>query len=316
MFRKPTLSLVTLCLIASACGDATDGGSLDTVGSLEVEDAPELEPAVDNGLYDSIGRSLGAGSAAIVTGNDGSELSGHLVARVEVQANEMLEFYEPAPGVLLVSGAGAPKNSSLLQDVPADWTPETLDAYWGALAGSAPVPAELRAAVARAADFVPELAERLLRSTGEVAPEAAAEEASNDAPGLEPKAYQAGGGWCESNYYTDVINGYGSHDPLGHCSSNPSMNVCWDHVTGVGAAWHGNSFVMQTNVCPVRGTVTLNLTWSGQTSSFSVPQHTYRWGKFTGGALCGVTDSCGYTESRVINATGDDYHFRYHVLSG
>lgn len=315
MFRKLSISTVTLCLTAVACGAAHDDlGSIDTTGSVEGEGAG-AESVSDTGLYDSVGRGLGTVSASIVTANQDSELEQHLVARLEVQENELLEFYEPEPGLLLLSVAGAPKAGSVLSELPQQWTSSTLDAYWGALAGGAPVPETLRAAVGRAGQYVPEAFEAVA-TVGQIGPEAAPERLVATGPSLELRKYQAGGGWCETDFYTVDVKGDDSTLPLGACRGGYSTQVCWDHVTGLSAAWHSNSRKMRTSACPVQGTIKLNVTRSGNFSSWTVTQNSFRTAWFTGGPLCEINDSCGYTESRVTEADGDNYHFYYEVVSG
>jgi hypothetical protein len=73
----------------------------------ESQDPPT--PA-DEAVLDSLGKPVGAISRAIIQSNPRAESS--LLARVEVQPNELLEFYEPKPGALIVSGARASRSRS------------------------------------------------------------------------------------------------------------------------------------------------------------------------------------------------------------
>jgi hypothetical protein len=81
--------------------------------------APTELKAAEN--QDSLGKQLGPITAKIVSNNQAAEKALNLLARVEVRPNEILEFYEPAPGRIIISGAGTPQ--SLARSQAAARTP-------------------------------------------------------------------------------------------------------------------------------------------------------------------------------------------------
>src|SRR5262245_16955546 len=86
-FSGATVSAIVLGLVLGGCGAQDEANESD----------PEMA--------DSIGRPLGAVTAEIARINSQTDRDYGLVARLEVQPNEVLEFYEPAPGIIVLSGA-------------------------------------------------------------------------------------------------------------------------------------------------------------------------------------------------------------------
>src|SRR4029079_17099115 len=96
---------------------------------------------------DSLGSSLDPVSAAIARANAQADVDLHLVARVAAQPGELLELYEPSPGRLVVSGAGAPAGKAILSQ--AAMAGMSVEDVWRLAAGSADMPDALRAALGR-----------------------------------------------------------------------------------------------------------------------------------------------------------------------
>ena len=95
-------------------------------------------------IRDSLGKRLGWITAEIVRENQEADKELNLLARVEVQPNEIVEFYEPEPGSIMISGAGAPNSPSPLGErmlSPAQ--------AWRLAAPGLDMPAALRDAIER-----------------------------------------------------------------------------------------------------------------------------------------------------------------------
>ncbi len=107
------------------------------------------EPSTEDGvLRDSLGRELSTISAEIVRANLDAEVDATLLARLEVQPDELVEFHELEPGIVAISGAGRP-SSAPVGEAMTDAEPSTR-AVWAALSGNAAMPVLLAEAVERA----------------------------------------------------------------------------------------------------------------------------------------------------------------------
>src|SRR4051812_18446199 len=136
---------VGLCLLlTSGCDDIQQGRARAPTRTVN-------EAAQAGSLTDSTGRPLGGLARRIVATNEAADRDMNLVARVEVQPGELLEFYEIAPGRIMLSGAGAPVAGPLFGGGPKQQprsAPE-LAALWSVAAGRAPMPAALSRAMER-----------------------------------------------------------------------------------------------------------------------------------------------------------------------
>jgi hypothetical protein len=292
--------LVATALLVVGCGEAP------------VDSAPGGDTEV---LTDSLGRELGPISAEIVRANRGAEADMTLVARLEVQPNELIEFYEPQPGLIMTMGAGAPSAPVIGERMQAEHP--NAAALWAALTKNAPMPNRLSDAVERSKTRLP-----ALRPEGPIKPvETISEMPAEDplyrpehAGAVDPVAHLTSA-WCDSTYYTHVDPAYASV-PLGACPSW-SYNVCKDHRTGNAGASHSDAYIFMGNVCPYRGNVTYKITadesWISQ-GSFTVLQNTYRGKTFSDGGCRSLFNDCPSIRTEILNAENDGYQWRFHVL--
>ena len=84
-------------------------------------------------------------AAGIARQNTETDRSLHLLVRLELSADELFEIYEPAPGQIVISGAGAPTHPVLL---PENVNNLTIEQIWRRVAGARPMPPNLGAALA------------------------------------------------------------------------------------------------------------------------------------------------------------------------
>src|SRR2546423_15624256 len=134
------------------------------LSSVACTPPPDGQP--DRTLTDSLGNPLHAITSKMVMGNLSASRKLNLLARVEAQPDEMIEFYEPKPGAIMLIGGGAPSKPLIFtrqavrgKDVEALWTMATK---------GAPAPRLLLDAIARARTQSSKLGS--LAATGEAAP--------------------------------------------------------------------------------------------------------------------------------------------------
>lgn len=285
------LWLASLCITAAAgCVDADD-----PPGSPEVASPPTTTVGATGALRDSLGSSLDPVSAAIARANAQADVDLHLVARVAVQPGELLELYEPSPGQLVVSGAGAPARAILSQGAIAGMGVEDV---WRLAAGSAGMPDALHAALGRAR----------LRAQASPAPSSpialhgsATEPASSAGAGSKLRAAAPlSTGWCDNGYYT---SGYGD------CQSGWDFEVCLDNWWNGAYATVGGAFWVYTNVCPATGPVVLRVTSDHDGGGiWTVSQNTVRWWQ-QDDVSC--LFDCLDDRVDVQQASGDRFQFRF-----
>ena len=267
-------------------GDVTDHSAL----------ASESQEVV---MHDSLGTELAPISAAAVSSNAAADRDLNLLARIEVQPNELLEIYEPSPGLLLLSGVGAPDSKALL--TPRAIESMSVEEIWQLGAGSADMPRELRAAIARA--------NTRAEAAGRVMPEgiepsyatpfgasAPPVQVAADLPPVFPSA-----GWCDTEYY---YQGYGD------CPNGYDFSVCWDSVGGNGG-WASADYVshVYTNVCAAAGQVMLYVSSAhGGGGYWTVDQDTTRWWSQS---YWGCGNDCLRVRADVLDAGPDRFHFRF-----
>ena len=241
---------------------------------------------------DSLGTELAPISAAIASSNAQADLDLNLLARVEVQPNEMLEIYEPVPGRLLVSGVGAPAGEALLSAHAVEGLP--VEDIWNLATGSTEMPGELRAAIVRASKrkdppgFNPQ----------------------PDPPGFNPQPEQSiSSGWCDTGYYS---SGYGN------CSSGSDFSICIDNWWNGAYGYYDGAFYVYTNVCPATGPVVLKVTSDhGGGGIWTVSQNTVRWWQQDDWDCGTLWDwDCLTVRADVQEASGDRFHFRFFGLDG
>ena len=307
-------------LMPLGCGEPEAGSSASPPGPVEEE------------LRDSTGKPVGHISRAIMMLNAETDRKLGLVARLEVKPNELIEFYEPTPGVLMTSFAGAPASSMLmLGERPSG--PEEL---WQMAADGAPMPASLAAAIGRAK----------ARQAGTSAP------ATDQAPGwgggnaaLPPNAaagpandarrgellssaesrfdgenivrersallnVNAQSGYCDDTYLEQMRT-----NP---CPSHPlfSWYLCKENWWNGLYAYHHDSLQMYANVCPATGPVTMrveNEDVNINPTFIPVPTNTVRGTQWWDRHCSYAWNDCPYIRVDIIDAAGDRFHFRMEV---
>lgn len=263
---------------------------------------------------DSLGRALGRYSAEIVRQNLSAERDLHLLARIEVRPDEILEWYELGPGLVMVSGAGMPATDEAYpepekgRDDPAS--------IWADATGDAPIPKALRAALARAPERSTESKQQ--RPVDPLAPTPDPHVPPPE-PTIEGTAFHLNLGWCDKQYYTELIPAYGpsGYAALGDCPSNSKWNYrkCWEHVTGFYAASNDDCLDHRSNVCPFRGNIRMTIEadegWI-TTGSYQVPEQSYRWKTFRDN-YCenDIFNDCPYVRVKVDQADGDGYQYKF-----
>jgi hypothetical protein len=278
--------------------------------------AAEVEPSPVSGAedtsteLDSTGQALGPITASIVRANRATDASMHLLARLEVQRNEILEFYEPSPGFILASGAGAP-------DAPLRFGTETIRSLSGA---------DLWAQASRGAKMPVALEQAMQRVQARVAarPNALERAAKNRpravAPNLEPQPTSRPGspsgnaigssqsaltaGWCDTNYFSE-----------GHARdcSGRSFAVCKDNWwNGIWGESH-DAVWFYSNVCAAYGNVRYRVSSDeGFGGGWEVNQDGFRWFEWHDANCANWWDDCPWVYVDVWQASGDRFHFRFY----
>lgn len=268
---------------------------------------------------DSVGRELSSVSAEIVGSNVQAEWELKLVARLEIQPNEILEFYEPLPGMLLLSAAGAP---TVPTAVAADQGGQNDPAQiWARYANGAPMPDALADALARRAARLAQMPPPGVEPPNEPPgvgtsslPQDVPRPVPSDSKTVDAPAQALSGPWCNTTWYSFFDANY--EFVLGRCL-DWDYDVCWDEVSGNGGwASHNDVQRLASNVCPYVGNVTLKLSGeAGGNGSWTVKVNTYRWVVFND-IYCDAIwpfDDCPTIRIDIENASGDSFNFRYHV---
>jgi hypothetical protein len=276
-------------------------------------------------IFDSMGRQLASITAAIARSNAQTDLDFGLVARVEIQRNEIVEFYEPAPGVIVLSGAGAPDGRLAVDGMGLETTETTrmdLRRVWGAASGGAIMPARLEAAIARWEARMPQRPQGRTDNDDLQSPAASRQVSPQEIAPVPGEAVVSsalhGTGWCNTTYETlDVFASNGrTWSEVGNCDGihvrDATEKHCWNHQTGTVYAQRSDLWHMKSNVCPYQGEVLFRLDSDEfSTGSWTVPQHTLRWSMRTD-SLCGhLFDDCPWVKTTVSQASGDLFHYRY-----
>jgi hypothetical protein len=236
---------------------------------------------------DSLGKQLSPTSAAIVKANQLAEKDLNLLARVEVQPGEILEFYEPSPGSLIISGAGSAKAMS----VPK--RPGSPANIWRRATAGAEIPAALREAMDRAGKRKRARTYESPRSPGKWG------------GGTNSQDFTRAAGYCDGDYYGD----------WGICGQGWDYNVCvknwWDGIF----AYHHDAEETLTHVCPASGRVAFRISSNEFEGGFwTVEQHQLRYAQYIqAGCASSPFDDCPYVRADVEQATGVRFHFEFLV---
>jgi hypothetical protein len=240
-------------------------------------------------LRDSLGRQLSPTSSAIVRANRAAEKDLNLLARVEVQPGEILEFYEPSPGSLIISGAGSAKSMSVpkRRGSPAD--------IWRRATAGAEIPAALREAMDRAGKRKRARTYEPPRNPGKWG------------GGTNSQDFTRAAGYCDGDYYGD----------WGICGKGWDYNVCvknwWDGIF----AYHHDAEETLTHVCPASGRVAFRMSSNEFEGGFwTVEQHQLRYAHYIqAGCASSPFDDCPYVRADVEQATGVRFHFEFLVAA-
>jgi hypothetical protein len=277
-------------------------GSEDiTENSLVPESSPVVAGNEEATMRDAFGTALSPISAAIARANAQADLDLNLLVRVEIQAGEMLEIYEPTPGALLVSSAGAPAGKAILSEEAV--SSMAIEDVWKLATNSAEMPGELRAALARSNQRQPQGGRTILQGSARKAEGAPSRTLGNVVSKGTAAPTALTSGWCDTGYFT---SGYGN------CPSGYDFSVCVNDWTGGAYGSYGGAEYVYTNVCPATGSVVLHVQsdWGGG-GYWTVPQNTVReWAQ----SLWGCFFDCLDVRSDVEQASGDRFHFRFLAL--
>jgi hypothetical protein len=284
-----------ICLAAVGCGSG-DGA----------------EPGAGDGvLRDSLGQELSGISAEIVRANLDAEVDATLLARIEVQSDELVEFYELEPGIVAISGSGRP-SSAPVGEAMTEAQPTTR-AVWAALTRNAPMPTLLAEAIEReeAAALQPRPdADEPAGPEPEPATPAPTPDARAAHLPIEEAAHLSSA-WCDDEYYSAIDDRWSlilnipEERILGACLTTYDDIECFDHITGDWTASARGSW-QKANVCPYRGNLTWTLRVKGKERlKKTVLENTVHWNQ--------VIDRGSTSTMTVIlnNAAGDGYQFRF-----
>ena len=123
------------------------------------------------------------------------------IAFVEVQRNEIIEFYEPSPGQLMISMAGAPEGGMMLGDV--DFSQYNLRQVWDELSGGAPTPVALEEELTRQVQLPtveqPEESRQTIQETFSMPEEVSVEHLD---VAIDVAGDASHTGWCGTSYYS------------------------------------------------------------------------------------------------------------------
>lgn len=300
--RCVSLALSSALLVASGC-DSVEAPPASPAGA----------PGEAEGVRDSVGTSVGPVSRAIIQRNAGNDQKLGLLARVEVQPNELIEFYEPQPGRLMVSAAGAPSAPPLLIPDKA----RSAEQWWQLAARGKPMPSRLRDAVARAGSVVasPGAETEGPASHALGGGNAAAElnEPSLNVQAASGSSGSDGGpaGWCDNGYFASHHSASPHSVPTG---LPPTFSVDRNNWGNGYWAQAGRIHGFYTNVCPATGPVQLQINNSNvniNPTTFNVPVNTVRWSQYENMHCGPFWNPCFSVRVDVLQAQGDRFHVRF-----
>jgi hypothetical protein len=271
------------------------------------------EVRAEDDEHDSLGRPMSAVSLQVA--KDGREAAAalHLVARVQVQPGELFEVYEARPGVLILSGAGAPEGQSKLR--VADLRGRPLPEVWRMVAGNQPMPAKLKEAVAR----IPKGKSAAHKKVTPVAGSGGGNDEDADGAGPPQMTAKPGpgtpkppppppsGGFCNSKFLTSDV---------GKCpkAADNRFTLCLDdHWNGAWASLDGAEQVV-TAVCPEKGDVTFKVNYeNGGSGAWTVKENHDRFWimEHYGCGMWPFTSGCGDVKVKVTDAKNDRFNFRF-----
>lgn len=273
-------------------------------------------------VRDSLGQELGGLVSLAVQLNRGTEEQLNLVARIRTGADSVLEFYEPEPGGLMVSGAG--QSSDEVEGLGSNPSPRDL---WDAYSNGASMPETLSEAIERQGSAEagsggstgPESEKRKQESAGG---KQWYDSALTKRADVGTMTQAVVGGYCDTEYFTRHVAGWGG-SALGMCFTPFDHIDCVNDWTG-GRVNHTYSDVhsLWANACAKIGTVVLQVSrWGGGSGTsglytWTVPEDTARWYHWTS-FNCDdfLYPDCPNAGASVSDATNDVFHARYFASS-
>lgn len=328
IFRTRPFAFSPLVVVAAtACSGVDNAPATTSVPSLSLR-------SIIVHASSASGDTGGGVAEDIVAQNSAAESTFHLVARAYANDDtEVLEFYEPVPGILFASAAGKPTGSAHL-------SPSFLkgaSGLWSAAAPGQPMPRALTDAIARQSAGVGNSA--LRANPANANPSVSSFGRGSAASASTPKVL--GSGYCDATWPSDfpptTMKGdncnensasfYFTYDqmwcPVGDTAypyqDNSNGCTCTGRVVQAfrdmdvannDSSYGNNQWVDFVNVCPPLDAFTLTLsgTFSG---SWTVPEDTYRWIQGVGTVSCfEVSDTCLSTNDIAsFNASADGYGY-------
>jgi hypothetical protein len=217
----------------------------------------------------------------------------HLVDRLTVNSNLVVEFYEPTPGAMIISEygrAGHDTVKKLLPDVNlADLRPSD---YYALLAPDRAVPTVLREAEARLGAEVATLPQQRVARPVPATP-------SLDIP-VHDDIVEKSGGLCPATWFQSSFCGGGSDD-FSWCDLNRHANSTRSK---------GNVAFFSAVVCVDTGQVTWTGSAAGLGGSWSVLEGFYRtWGVTCGSSFFDFCDE--FTATMKVTDVSSDETFQH-----
>jgi hypothetical protein len=292
---NPFLFVLSTAWLAGAC-------------SLDDNTIVALDGDEDAVLRDSLDRPLGPVARAIVAESRDNDVELNLLARIEVKPDELLEIYEPRPGMFIVSGAGAPVDGTRGTSEPLQG--QSIRELCLALADGAEMPAALEEAVLRSEEAVPAPAisadERPALARSGTLGHAESPPVDMSAPGTSRAA-----GFCNSGFFATDANG----DSLANCfldAWETDFTVCLDNWANGAYAQTDDGKWTESVVCPTLGSVLMELQTDGDSSgTWTVPQHTFRSVTVYESNCEDFWSDCPWVRVDIKQASGDKFHFRF-----
>jgi hypothetical protein len=274
--KDATLSILTGSLLLAGMAAGCDGAPGADDGTPD--------PGPDASLTTQIARQ-----------NKGVDEALGLVERLILDdGNQMVEFYQPTPGEVLVSAAGRPTRTPVLS--AADLQNTTAAALYAKLAPGREIPARL-VNVDPIANATPPVESQgaAFGSTERTSPAGTPLPPAANAVGVQREALTSG--YCGTQWFKDWA-GFG-------CSGGGG-DYSWCLTDWYGGAHFTvtNGWASFYNLCPEIGDATLKVSGTYGVSSWWVPQNTYRWFSRTNGLhACGFL-GLGWCHDR-FNETGE-----------
>jgi hypothetical protein len=236
-------------------------GSMLFAGLISACDGVAPDTAEDPAATTTVTDQIRAANAGV------DESLGLIDRLVLDNGNQMVEFYQPTPGEVLVSAAGRPNVAPVLTE--EDLKNTTAADLYARLAPGREIPSRLRD-VGPLANVAPiDQPSSAFSSTERVGVPLASKALGND--GLETRQGALTSGYCGTQWFKDFSKQ--------GCSSGGSAdyNWCLTDWYGGATATLTNGWASYYNLCPEIGSAVLKISGTAGTSSWSVPQNTYRW---------------------------------------